>query len=144
MILSSVILVANGTTKEAVCVNRHFESRVRDPLSRDVGGKRAIAFGRSLFIWLGTAGTLLVGPRVASSLSALGTELQVRCLWNISIACLTHLFWFLRKKASNQTAPLAEADLEADLRVNEIERLIAPFMLKSDDFDGFLSGYRLG
>nr|ABA99224.1 translation initiation factor IF-1 family protein [Oryza sativa Japonica Group] len=41
-----------------------------------------------------------------------------------------------------QTAPLAEADLEADLRVNEIERLISPFMLKSDDFD--LSGCRLG
>lgn len=42
--------------------------------------------GRCLFICLGTVGTLLVGPRVASSLSALGTELQVRCLWNISIA----------------------------------------------------------
>ena len=34
--------------------------------------------GRCLFIWLGTAGTLLVGPRVASLLSVLGTELQVR------------------------------------------------------------------
>jgi hypothetical protein len=43
-----------------------------------------------------------------------------------------------------QTAPLAEADLEADLRVNEIERLISPFMLESDDFDGILSGCRLG
>ncbi|GER45596.1 DNA-directed RNA polymerase subunit alpha [Striga asiatica] len=52
--IEPVILVANGTTKKAVCGNRHLESRVRDPFSRGVGGKGAI--GRCLLIWLGTAG----------------------------------------------------------------------------------------
>lgn len=65
MILKSVILVANDTTKEAVCGNRHLESRVRDPV-----GKEPLEGACS-----SGAGTLLVGPRVASSLSALGTEL---------------------------------------------------------------------